>query len=756
MRKNWIVLAALVIASLLGACSRDPNVRKQKYLESGQRYMEKGSYREAAIQFTNALQADPRFVAAHFGLAQAYMKLEAWGAAHRQLERTIALDPDNLQAHLELGRITLAARDIENAEQHALAVLRRDRSHVEGHVLFGYIRLAQQNTNKALEEMRLAVELDPARWQSYVSLAAVQAGVGQLQAAEASFKQAISIAPQNTLGPHLSLARFYSSQRRWSEAEQECRTAIAAVPGDLRPRAQLARIFHAQKRPAEAEQVLRSAKQELENQPEAYRMLGDYYLSLGEIQKAVQEYASISTEHPKDAYSRKMYVQLLIMSGELDSATKLVDEIAKHNSKDPDVAVFRAEILIQRNQPQDAVPVLENAVKDDPTNAVTHYYLGLAHEATGNLGRAESEWREAARSRPNLIAAHDKLATVALKKRDPELLAHTGEELIELLPLAPRGYIFRAQAEISRRQLEKAEADLKTAIEVAPGLPDGYGALAQLRSAQGKFAEAENLFEQALQRAPGNVSALEGLYGLYVRHKQVPKGIARVQAQITRMPAVSGFHVLLGLLHQENGALKDAESSLAKAVELDQKNRQAYFFLTQVQSRRQPLDDAVATTDNWMQALPNDVRAYLMRGSIESVRGNPARAEEFYRKALQIQPDNAAAANNLAYLLLENGGNTDVALSLAQLARRSRPDQHDIADTLAWAYVHKRAYTSAIELLQEALKASPNTAIYEYHLGMAYQRAGQKSKAKTHLERALRIDPKLAEAKAIRKQLASM
>jgi hypothetical protein len=42
------VLCSLLAIALTG-CSRDPNVRKQKYFESGERYFNKAKYREAAI-----------------------------------------------------------------------------------------------------------------------------------------------------------------------------------------------------------------------------------------------------------------------------------------------------------------------------------------------------------------------------------------------------------------------------------------------------------------------------------------------------------------------------------------------------------------------------------------------------------------------------------------------------------------------------------------------------------------------------------
>jgi len=54
-----LFLIFTLTAGLFSGCSRDPNVRKQKYFESGQRYFEKGKYREAAIQYGNAVQVDP-------------------------------------------------------------------------------------------------------------------------------------------------------------------------------------------------------------------------------------------------------------------------------------------------------------------------------------------------------------------------------------------------------------------------------------------------------------------------------------------------------------------------------------------------------------------------------------------------------------------------------------------------------------------------------------------------------------------------
>ena len=75
--------------------------------------------------------------------------------------------------------------------------------------------------------------------------------------------------------------------------------------------------------------------------------------------------------------------------------------------------------------------------------------------------------------------------------------------------------------------------------------------------------------------------------------------------------------------------------------------------------------------------------------------------------------------------MLQHGGNTDVALTLAQTARRTLPDSPNVADTLALAYYQKGVYSSAIDLLEEAVKKQPQNATMHYHLGMAYQKVGK-------------------------------
>jgi Flp pilus assembly protein TadD len=167
-------------------------------------------------------------------------------------------------------------------------------------------------------------------------------------------------------------------------------------------------------------------------------------------------------------------------------------------------------------------------------------------------------------------------------------------------------------------------------------------------------------------------------------------------------------------------------------------------------------DQATANFERAIQVEPRDVRSYSMLARVEEAKGNWQEAQRQYQQALAVQPGYPAAADNLAYMLIEHGGNPDVALSLAQTARRSISNPPDTADTLALVYLHTGAYSSAIDLLQQASKDLPQNQTYVYHLGLAYQKMKDRARAKVHLQKELELNPKSSQADQIRKALAEV
>ncbi|MBW2142766.1 MAG: tetratricopeptide repeat protein, partial [Deltaproteobacteria bacterium] len=140
-------------------------------------------------------------------------------------------------------------------------------------------------------------------------------------------------------------------------------------------------------------------------------------------------------------------------------------------------------------------------------------------------------------------------------------------------------------------------------------------------------------------------------------------------------------------------------------------------------------------------------------GTIYDQQGDGKKAEDNYRKALAIKSDFAPAANNLAWNLLERGGNIDEALGFAQIAKEQMPKNPSVMDTLGWVYYRKSSYLNAIAEFQDSLALKPENPIINYHLGMAYFKNNQHDAARESLKKALKIDPDFKGSEEARRVL---
>jgi Flp pilus assembly protein TadD len=168
---------------------------------------------------------------------------------------------------------------------------------------------------------------------------------------------------------------------------------------------------------------------------------------------------------------------------------------------------------------------------------------------------------------------------------------------------------------------------------------------------------------------------------------------------------------------------------------------EAVQMYTQAEVAQGNIDTAISVWDKWLVSHPTDTHATNVLGSLEEAKGDQTKAMEDYKKTLQVDSTNAIASNNLAYLMVQNGENVDVALTMAQTARRGMPDSPQTADTLAWIYYYKGNYEASRDLLESALKESPDNASMHLHLGMTYAKLNRTGDAVPQLKKAESLDP---------------
>ncbi|MCP5119598.1 MAG: hypothetical protein GY953_53040, partial [bacterium] len=85
-------------------------------------------------------------------------------------------------------------------------------------------------------------------------------------------------------------------------------------------------------------------------------------------------------------------------------------------------------------------------------------------------------------------------------------------------------------------------------------------------------------------------------------------------------------------------------------------------------------------------------------------------------------------------------------------ARRTRPDDPVVGDTLAWVYLQRDMPRSAVSILEDIVEQRPRNALFRYHLSLALDGTGMTARAREEREVALRLDPSVEQNVRLRTQ----
>ena len=277
--------------------------------------------------------------------------------------------------------------------------------------------------------------------------------------------------------------------------------------------------------------------------------------------------------------------------------------------------------------------------------------------------------------------------------------------------------------------------------------------MGRLLVVQGDRAGARREFDRAIQLDAGSTEALEGRVRLDLADKTPSRARAVLGPALQKSPNQPALLFLLASTYAAEGNAKDEEAALRKIIELDARNIQGYISLAGLYVRQGKLDQARAEYEAMLTRQPRDFVAQTMVGIILETQGRADEAQKAYEQAVASAPRAAVAANNLAWLYAERGGNLDTALQLAQSARQQIQGSASVDDTLGWVYLKKGMAASAIPPLESAVKIDPANATYRYHLGLAYAKSGDKVKADDAFAEAIKRKPGFRDAEEARRAL---
>jgi tetratricopeptide (TPR) repeat protein len=780
----------LTIAALLASACTTPEKAKAQHVARGQALLKEKKFQEAVLEFRNALQIDDQLADAHWGLANAYEALQRYQEAFEEMKETIDLDQNNLDVRVKLGNYYLVGSKqspaaIGEAERLAKAVLQKNPNHIEGRILLGSVLFAQDRKPEAFAELNRAIELDPKRLESYLSLARFYALTKDLPTAESTFQRAISVNSAAAL-PHYEYAKFLVQTGRADAAEAEFIKATQVEPANREARFVLASFYLVNKRFEKAEDAYKALAELDKNKPEGRSILADFYSSVGSIDQALAICREVVAKSPDFMPGHYRLAEVLLAHGDIAEAKTEIDNILKSDAKDRTAITLRARIEMRTGDSGDlklAIEDLREVLRQEPDSRPGLFYMAEANFRLGQIDQARAFAGDLDRNYPDYLPGKLMQVQINLEAGDPRSALQSASQLLDrlakaapdrdtspqmLAELRANTLFAHGTAALQLGDTKTARADFLAATDAAPNNPEVYVNLAAVSLAENKVDEAISCYMKALALDSANFNSLRGLINLYVRQNHPDLAHARIDQAISSQPNNASLHFLKGQIYGYERNVQGAESELRRTLDVDPNYIAAYSALGALFVNTNQQDRAIAEYQKIVDRRPDNATAYTLIGMLEMNRQNIDGAIDNYRKALAHDDRAVFAANNLAWLYAEYGkGNMDEAVKLAQGIVQSNPEVPTFADTLGWVYYKKGLYGAATEQLKKAVavdealarrvNGSPSPT-YHFHLGVALAAKGDKGGARREIESALRLSQKTSfpEVDVARKALATL
>jgi tetratricopeptide (TPR) repeat protein len=733
---------------VIGGCSKDTD-----HVANGNRLAADNKPREAVVEFRNALRDEPRSAAAHKGLAEAYEKLGEVENARRAWIRAADAMPDDTASQIKAANGLLSSGQFTDALSRADKALANDPKNVEALVVRAYALAGLKRLDAALEEAEEAVQVDPSRAASLSTLGSLRAFSGDLEKAEAAFKQAVAVNPAST-DARIALAGFYWSSSRPELAEQQLSEALRLDPrhpGALRA---LSGLYVWSGRVADAEPHLKTLSDVL---PESTGklLLADYYVATKRIPDARALLTALRKDVPRlfnDATLRM--ATLAAREGDSAEAERLVEELLAKRPNLVNALALRAELLLQKDDVDGALRDARQAVNGEANSAAAQFMLGRVQRRLGAYDDAITSFTAAANLNSQLVTADLQVAQLQLARRRLDAAEAAANRALQKVPGWGEARLLLAQVYFARNDLGRAEP---LVAAVAKEFPKWYAAqreAGRLLAAKRNPAAAYQALESAYALNPQDPETIALLVGLDVEAKRPEAARKRVQSALAAPAPSVGILLVAARTYAGLGDAAEAERLLQRAATLDRRDGEAHFALGHLYASQKKTDLALQHYRTAAERQPNTVAPYAYIGEILGSENRRAEAKEAYRRALEIDPEAAVVANNLAWMYAEDGERLQEALQLAQRARARFPESPDIASTLGWVHYKMGGHSQAIIALNDAVRLDPNNATAQYHLGFACAKTGDVPCVRRALGAALKLAPMAREATEARGLLA--
>lgn len=764
----------VLVLSLLGlvSCSRDPNVVKQRNLERGNAYFDKGKYHEAIIMYKRALEKDLKFGPAYYKLGLAYLKQGQGSLAVQAFRRAMdSLKEDKPEYWDSLTKLTdiylqaaaykYDAATLKEVDVNLTKIKKHDPNSFDGvrmeadldflNALAQY-RVGHKDEGKKLLEDAIALyhKADSAKPNDngvQLQMARALQLDGQFAPAEQLYQGLIARIPANP-NSYDELFRLEWAEGKKDAAEATLKLGFKNNPKNYAYLTKLAAFYYANNRRDDMIGVLQQIKSHAKDYPLAYQTVGDFYARLGDGDTAIKEYKDGILKDPqKKGVYRKSIIQVLMAQGKPGEAAEWNSQILKDDPNDADARSMEASFLMNKGDVSRALTELEAVVTRSPDNAVARFNLGRAHEAKGDYEQARQAYQKAIELQPNLMQARLALAQLQVRRGDFDAAYKGSEEILSIDRQNMQAKLIESAALMGQHKYGDSRAKLDELLKTNPNSPDANFQIGVLDLAENKYKEAGDQFKRTYQLNPANSRGLLGIVESEMALGKPDEALNILRGEAAKAPNRLEIQVAMGNTEVRSGhydaALGYFNHVLSMLDKNDKRRADVYLRIGETYRRKGDSASAIAALQDARKIVPDNGAILSTLALVLDSAGRWPEARQVYDAVIKTDPSNGVSLNNMAFLMAEHGGggDLDTALSMAQRAKILMPSVNEVSDTLGWIYLKKGLNEDAIDIFKDLVNKVPNQSTYRYHLAKAYFNKGDKGHAKEELDAAMKMNP---------------
>ena len=577
-----------------------------------------------------------------------------------------------------------------------------------------------------------------------------------------AYKKAYALDPKSpVIGERL--AEMYWKAQRIHDAVEEASAVLKRDPNDLAPRRLLGRIY--------------------------LRSLGDFSAGNGNsdaVVKAIEQYREIYRVEPDDTESALWLARLYRLRNEPDKAEEVLRGILKADGENEAAVEQLTQLLLDEGKNSEAITLLENITARQSSPSLLDL-LGDAYTQGHDLAKAEIAYRKAMDLDPAELSHQRGLGQTLLAEDKYEEALTVYEKLADAAPDDADVYLRIAQIYRELHQMDKAEDNLVKARQYAPGSLEVMYNEAMLYQAQGRFDDAIRVLSDAVTGIKGQSTMLPTrrrslailyqqlgqlyrdtqnyqaavftydelghlgeeedrrarllIMDTYRQAKELARALTVGKDAVAEYPKDQSIRASYAALQGENGQTDEAIKTLrAQLTGTAAADRETYLNIAQVYERARRYKEAEEAAKA-AEALPgkktDNEMAWFFLGAIYEKQKFFDRAEEQFKKVLELNPNNAEALNYYGYMLGDQGIRLEEAQDLVKRALKIDPYNGAYLDSLGWIYFKQNKLADAEATLKLAEARESHDATIHSHLGDIYAKSGKGDKAAAEYEKSL-------------------